>query len=409
MISNKSGRLGDLSEYRIKIAGEDVTNAVAMCNIWQDVFTPTWSAAIALSDTNNMIHTIPIAQGTEVEITMATKQNSPLDGNKVFKFVVFKITDRQLEKSMHQSYTLNLVHKDLIKNQQKRVQKHFSSTASGIVSQVISKEIGGSVEADSSDASINAMVCNWSPFVTANWCAMHAVSSGAADYVFFMSDDQRYKFKSLEKMYKDELEFKLTQRLADVKDDGAKTPQDRFTSYTQFRFEHGDAIANLAGGLYGSEVNSYDFVKKIWEKKSFKYGEDVGDDASKKSFKDDVFSDSKLTSTAWAPKHKKMFEGGSNIYDKVEKWSGSRKSSLMKLEQDRLFLQLPGGIKTWEWLGKSIEVELPSHEDMSGEDHDKYYKGKYLIIAVSHQVVGHIYNVTLELIKKRVERDMNGQ
>lgn len=147
-------------------------------------------------------------------------------------------------------------------------------------------------------------------------------------------------------------------------------------------------------------------MKKIWEKKEFKFGDDCGADASKKSFDDGVFGDSKLTNIAYVPKHEGMFEGGENIYDRSDDWSGSRKSSFMKYDQDRMFVQIPGGIKSWEWLGKGIEVELPSHEDMSGEKLDKYYQGKYLVVAVSHQISGEQYNVTLELVKKRVEKEM---
>lgn len=405
MITDKPARLTDLSQFKIIINGNDVTGAIAECHIWQDIFTPTWSAAITLSDTNNMIHTIPIGQGTPVQISLATKNNMDTDGEKTFNFIVYKITDRQLEKSKHQSYTIQLVHQHIIKNSQERVKKYYKQNISQVVSEVISEKIGGSVDADSSENEINLIIPNWSPFVVAHWCARAAVVNGAADCVFFMYDEGQYKFKSLENMYNDDCGVTLIQQIADIRDESANIPDDACYAYSQFAFEHGDALANMVAGMYGNEVHSYDFVKKVWDEQKFNYGED-GVDGSQKSFLGSVFSDMTKSNINFVPKHDKLYEDGEHVYDNSDKWSGSRRSNVMKLNQDRLFVQIPGGAIAWQWLGRSINVKLPSHEDMTEEKEDKYYSGKYLVVAVAHQIKVEEYHVTLELIKKRTEQSM---
>lgn len=401
MKTRKSGRLGDIAEFKVMANDLDITNAVSTCNVWQDIFTSTWSASVVLSDTNNMIHTVPLKQGTKFEITIETKNDSKTDGKKTFKFVLFKITDRQLEKSQHQSYVCNLVHRDLFKNQQSRVQKYFSSPPGSIVSSAVSTSLGGSVDAESGGGSKSVMICNWSPFVVANWCAMWAKGDGA-DFCFFMSDEGKYKFKSMETMYKDDVGVKLIQRVGDIREQDASIPTDRFLTFSQFRFEHADAINNITGGYYGSELNSYNFIDKKWKKTPYTFG---GADAGKAAFDGALFSNSKLTSISYVPEHPGMSDGA-NIYEDADGWSGSRKSSFMKLDGDKLYVQIPGGVKCWEWLGRGVEVELPSHEDMSDEELDKYYKGTYLVIAIAHQIEGELYQVTLELVKKRLSKGM---
>ena len=407
MRTSKSGQIGDISRFKVTADGQDITAAVAGCHIWQDIFTPSWSCTIMMSDTNNVIHTIPLKQGTEIVITLETQVPSPTDGNKDFKFMLHKITDRVLVKSMHQTYAIHGVSKALLKNQGKRVSKYYKDKPESIAQQLVQKELGGQVETGSSEDQIEVIIPNWSPFVAANWLCKMATSQGAADFVFFMKDDDKYKMDSVEKMYGDSCGVKLVQSIAGERTKDGNIEDKALLSISQYHIEHYDGLSNLVGGYYASQLVWYDLVKKKWDKKDFKFGEDIGADGAKKAFTGSEFTDSKLANMSWVPKHDNIFKkGDDNIYKKAEKWSGTRKSSVMKLDQDRLFVQLPGGVKFWEYLGKSIEVDLASHEDMSGEKFDKYYRGTYLIVAINHTVQGDTYFVNLQLVKKRLEKGM---
>lgn len=403
----QAGRLADIAKFRVTADGRDITAAVIASHVWQDIFTPSWSCSIVMSDTANIIQMIPLRQGTKLTITLETRMPGPTDGEKTFKFTLFKITDRVLVKSRHQTYVIHGISESFLKNQGKRVSKYLKGKPENLVSQMIQKELGGSVQTGSSDDTIETIIPNWSPFVAAQWMCKVATSNKAADFVFFMTDEGRYRMESVEKLYGEDCGLKLIQRIGDIRESNGNILSENTLAITQYHIEHFDGLVNLVGGYYASQKVTYDFVKKTWETKDFKFGEDISADRSKKSFTGEVFEDSKLANIGFMPTHKDMFKkDDDNVYNSSDKWVGTRKSSMMKLDQDRLYVQLPGGVKFWEHLGKGIEVDLESHEDMSGERYDKYFKGTYLIVAINHTVQGDAYYVNLELVKKRMARRM---
>lgn len=399
MLTNKPGRLGDLKKFQVLADGVDITNAVIQTHIWQDIYTPSWSAQLGLQDTNNMIHTVPLKQGTEIIIKIETELPSPdTDGSKEYKLRLYKITDRVLRKSMHQAYVLHLVSNEFMKNQTKRVQKHFDKKPDEIVQEVVSEHIGGSVETVGATNKVNVIVPNMSPFVCAQWMSKIALNAGNADYVFFMKDEGKFVFAPVRMLFESKkysTGLKFVQRIADMREADAAIPEDRILAVKGFSIEHWDGMANLVGGFFGSQTCWYDFMEKKWDKKDHTHESMTG------KFSDDP---SKVN-ISFVPKHDKLFDGP-NIFETAKEWGGSRKHSTMLLDQDRVFVQLPGGAKYWEFVGKNCELDLSSQEDMSGEEFDKYYRGKYLIASVHHVIDDMVYSVNLELVKIKLEKAM---
>lgn len=407
MITNNPARLGDLKAFKVLADGVDISSAVTMTNIWQDIYTPSWSAQLTIQDTSNIIHTIPLRQGSKVSIQLETNfKYKLLDDKKSFNFVLYKISDRVMRKSKHQAYILHLVSEDLLINQSIRVQKYFNKTPDVIAQSIISQYMGGSVTTDGAANKVDVIIPNWSPFVAAEWLSKISVSGNAADFVFFMEDDKRYAFRSVDKMYSSNSSgLKFIHRIGDMREANGNIPEDRFLAIKGYSIEHYDGLQNLVGGYYGSNTVWYDFTKKAWGEKAFRFGDDIGDD-DKSAFTGSYFTDCKKSNISYVPKHEKLFGDNPNIYSNVEKWSGSRKSSVMKLNQDRLFIQVTGGTRYWRYLGKSCEVDLSSQEDISGEIFDRYFRGRYLITAIQHIIDDNVYTVNLELIKKRLNTRM---
>ena len=71
-------------------------------------------------------------------------------------------------------------------------------------------------------------------------------------------------------------------------------------------------------------------------------------------------------------------------------------------------MQLPGGIDAWKYLGKRIDVELPSEQDWCDElFYDPQLSGQYLVTAVVHDVGKGTHSTKAELVKKRHEIPMD--
>lgn len=408
MRTNNSGRLGDVKSFQVMAGSVDITNAVTTANIWQDIYTPSWSAQLGVQDTVGLIKEIPLTQGCDITIKVETDLgNDLLDGIKTYEFVLYKISDHVLRKSKHQAYVLHLVSREFLKNQGVRVSKHYSKTADQIVQSVISDYLGGSVTTTGATHKVDVIIPNWSPFVSASWLCKSAINGSAADYVFFMKDSGSFQFTPVEQMYSSNSSgLTFIQRIADIRDNSGNIDLEKIIAIKGYSVEHYDGMSNLVGGYFGSTTAHYDFVQKRWGKKEFAFGDDNGADGGKKGFKGEFFEAAKDANISFVPHYEKLFGDNKSIYDSSDDWSGSRKSSVMKLEQNKLFVQLPGGASYWKFLGMSCNVDLHSQEDLSGEEYDKYFKGQYLITAIHHYFDSDVYTVNLELVKKRLEKAM---
>ena len=404
-----SQKFTDLKDFSITVDGSDITTGVTECHIWQDINTPSWSCSIACNDTSNMIQAIPIKQGSKVTVMLKSDTVDSLACQKQFQFIIYKIDGRDVIKSKNQGYTLHAITETFLKNQSTRVQKYYSNTPDKIVSSIISDRLGGSVITTSASEKISVIVPNLTPFVAANWLGKFAVYSNQADYLFFMSDLNQYKFKSFEDMYSsDSSGLTLKQGVANIRNEAAALDKNDAFNMLHYQIDHYDALSNLAGGFYGSTTVTYDIYNQKWETKPFKFGDDNSQDKTNSATAGASFlSDADKAFQAFVPVHDKMVDcDHPNKKAQVDKYAGSRRSAMLKLEQDRLFVQLAGQTKYWEILGKSIEVDMQTHEDFSGEKLDKYYSGKYLVAAIEHVIAGKEYYVNLELIKKRLKRPM---
>jgi hypothetical protein len=404
MISEKNAMPGDLAKFEVKVDDTDITESVMSVTVFQDIFSPTWTASIDLNDTNNVMMNVPIRPGSKVTVSVKTDLKSETDGEKTFKFVVFGIGDKQFENSLQQFYTISCVSQDFIRNQGIRVlQSYRNLQPDQICGSIIEEYLNGTIDTDSASNQVSVIISNLSPFTAAHLLCKIAIFNGAADMMFFMRDDKKYAMKSIESMYNESPVFRFKMRPSNIRDNSGSLEEDYNLCITNYHFEHYDVMSNISSGLYANKLVQFNFIDKTWNEKKFKFGDDVAADAQKKPWKDDELFEQENANISFLPKHPGLSGNGETMLDSAADWSGSRRSSLMKLEQDKLIVQLPGGVKGWEALGHTIEIDLPSQQDFKNEIYDKQFKGRYLVVAISHYFGKHSYFINYELIKKRHE------
>jgi hypothetical protein len=402
----KSGNFGDVKNLTATIDGKNINQFVVHAAIYQDIFTPCWSAVITIQDNANILMNIPIRPGSALSLTVETQTESQLDGDKSYDFIIYKIGDKRLKGQMNQRYDLFCASKGFLTNQTVRIQKTYSNQKpEDAVSNICSEFLGGSLsQSDSSDVNYHVIVPNWTPYIAGWWFAKLALKENRSDYVFFMKDFDQYWFRSLEVLYTNEdtgITFK--QRPSHVRDDSGNFKDDYSIMINKFMTFHYDGMGNLGAGYYRTKLLSYDVISKKWENKTFSFGDDLSADKEKKPW--DVFDQAENANVSFLPKHPGL-HSNPTIDDQVTNWHVSRKSRLMKLEQDKLQIQIPGGAKVWEFLGKKCAVELPSHQDQTDEVYDKYFKGDYLVSHVMHSITQNYYVANMELLKSRLEERM---
>ena len=78
----------------------------------------------------------------------------------------------------------------------------------------------------------------------------------------------------------------------------------------------------------------------------------------------------------------------------------------MKLETNRVLIDIPGHACLYKALGRMCKLRLPSQQTLTEEREDKYLKGAYLITAIRHTISNNTYHMTMECVKKRLNKPL---
>lgn len=396
--------------YTIKIDDVDVSNLVSNFDVFQDIFSPTWSANLTILDNDNIQINKNINVGSKVVITIETDGGKPCNGvmGKSFNFILHSISDKLLIKKETYGYQFKLVNEIQITDFKKRVSKSFKNKkAEQIVQNVIESELKGSVETDATEGTFDVIIPNLSPISTINFVSKFAKKQNKeADFMFFQSNENQYKYKSLDSMFNDGMggDFKLIHHEANYKEKPSEENEDAFQKIQKYAFvSQLDGLKNIASGFFGSKTIAHDIINKKIVENEYRYGQFSPADKSGKPYKGSTFNDAGNSSISYMTLHEGMTTSKS-FHNEHESWEGSRRSSVLKLDTNRLIVEIPGGVCWWETLGKMIQVELPAQDN--DINLDKYYTGQYVIMAIKHSILGNSYTITMELGKKRLNQSI---
>lgn len=405
MIVEKGANFGDLKVFTVKVNDKDVSQAVVSAHVFQDILSPTTTAIINMNDTNNLLMNIPIRAGSKITIQIETDLDSAGDGEKTWEFVIYRVGDKELLNSKQQAYSIFAADKAFLLNQTRRIYRSYrNQKTTDIAANVISEYLGGETLVHPSDNSLDLLVPGWTPFYTLSWLLKTSLRNGSADYVIFQDWDGKFCFKSYEELYSSSAEksgITFDMVPTNLREQG-ETKKDLTTSINSYTFEHFDAISNLSTGFYKNKVVSYDLISKLWETKTFTFGDDNADDKSAQQLDDDLFLGAEDSNISFVPKHPGMTSSGTYL-DNADVWQTSRKSAVQKFEQEKLIISFPGSAKACQWFARNCQVDLPSQDFESDEEYDKQRRGTYLIATMAHMINKDIYTINAELVKKRLE------
>lgn len=404
--AQSSSNFGDLKKFIVAINDKDVTAAVISAHVFQEIFSPTTTAIINFLDTSNLLMTLPIRSGTKVKVEIETDMNCAGDGEQTWEFVIYKIADKVAGSQGTLEYSVFAADEAFLLNQTKRIYKSFpGKKTSEIAQNVVQEAFGKKLEVDDSDNIMQMIVPGWTPFHTMSWLLQTSTKDGAADYAFYQKHTGDFAFKSFENLYSNpdeysEITFQV--RPANLRDEKGDSMFDYSTTIGVYWFDHFDGLSNLASGYYTSKTASYDFMTKKWETKTFKFGDDNAEDKKYLKVDSEYMMDTEDSNISFMAKHDGMFKNAA-YSDTADAWIASRKSSLMKFEQEKLIIQFPGTAGAAKWFAKSCDVDLPAQDSMSDEEFDTQRRGRYVITHMAHMINKDTYKINAELVKKRLE------
>ncbi len=412
-VLRKHVKPNDYKSYKVTIDGLDLSNLVTGFDVYQDIFSPTWSANILIVDSNNVQITKDVNIGVPVVIEIETDAQKPCDGvmKKTYNFILHSISDKSLIKKDTYGYIMKLVSEPQINDFKKRVSKSYvSKKAEQIVSDVVTEKLGGTLEEmDSSEGVYDVIIPNLSPISAISFVTKYAKQSNKeADWVFFQSDTNKYKFKSLETMFNDGIggSYKLIHKEIGYRENENKEDPDTFQKIQKYSFvSQLDGIRNLATGFFGSKTIAHDIINKKIVENDYSYSQYNPADLQNKPFKGSAFNNTEKSSISYMTLHQGMTSASKSFHEQHSTWEGSRRSNIQKLDTNRLIVEVAGGACWWKTIGRMIKVELPTQEGSNPTD--KYYTGQYVVLAIKHAILGNNYTITMELGKKRLNQQLS--
>ena len=399
-MQNKQSSFGDIHSLVVTINGKPATDSVQTLVIFQDLLTPVWSVQLEILDTVNSAS--KIRPGDKVSVSIETKQGFDTDGRYKFDCFIHEIADRTQQSQNTVSLMLKCSTVGMLENQQHRVKKVFRSKrqdeiVKSIVADCLNGTVGdhqpapaqhtphtpytqnnGSRQPSKADDTVTWLAPNILPLDAIAHMMRTARCESKADFVFYTKDasTSTFGFDSLSLMFDRKPVAKFVQRPTGISDRG-DYQYNKNLEFSFFVFDHFDEIGNASNGFNGNTVATFDLISKQWE-------------ATPKG---------KHADSVWhvLPNHKNAVSG-SGLLDKGKDWWQSRRQELFKAEKNKLKIQTFGHAKSFGWLGETCEIDIPSNDSMDyPEKLDERYKGKYMIVAITHYITPETYFNNIEL------------
>lgn len=397
--------LGLYSVYRVTIGGQDVTQFVASTQIFEDVQNPVWSAQLNMLDSVDLLMKLPITAMTPVEITIGTHTNCETDDEQTFEFYVYRIGDKEQQNQKTQVYTVFCATYAFLQDQVIRLSQTWKNQSpTDMIKTVVADNFSKySLHIHACDNSETIKASNWTPFIAIGFMLKTAHLGSVADYLFFQSDHTEFTCNSIEDMLKDnDTGITLNQRPGGLSADQYGIIYEYCIQ--KFEWQHADAMGQLQAGVVKSKMVAMDFLTKTWTEKTYSYGDDNSADNNKAElFKDPIFNKAEDSHITFVAKHTGMNGDNDSVMNSADQWLQSRQASIYKIDQEKLIVQIPGSVGTFRWIGKTINVELPSQNDSESMTLDPR-SGAFLVTAVVHICDRDQYVVNLELVKRRLDQ-----
>ena len=264
----------DPSKYEeILIESNDQSNSVDIrlgvqsFDYYEDIFSPTITAKVIVTETGNSVNGkgtyqgLPLRGGerVSVKITANSPNNKDLDFSEKSKYLYVSSISNVLNTNQSETFTLNLCSREAITNETARIPIKFptSSPISASAEKIIKTylQTGKNVEVDQTMNKYGFIGNLRKPFTVLTWLASKGVpeseGKSTAGYVFYETQSG-YKFKSLDKLIS--ADSKATYIANDIVNDN-KGVQD-FTIVSFVIDKNQNLVEKLRLGAYSS-MRSY--------------------------------------------------------------------------------------------------------------------------------------------------------
>lgn len=399
----------DLRQMRlISVTGEelDLRYVFVEMNLYEDIWSPTLSGDLTISDAQNLLMNFPIFGFEDLILEFGTP-GKPIIKKK---FRIYSGTHRELGKDRNLVYVMNFCTPEALNNYKVRVSKSYKGKLiSEMVDDLHNNWLGGGdIEIEPSKYTYHYVIPNTHPIQAINWLSTRANPSNykGANYLYWQTV-AKFRFipieKCLEQKEKEEIFWQPANIRTDDEDHHKRRINEDLQSIQGYNINPVFNVReNQEQGMYGNELILHNQLTKTWQSLTFDYY---------KTFQEykHLYPTNPLYSKKRQDLHHKnnrlkyYTEGHDPTYPfRAEEWLRIRVSQLRQLHNIIVTTSLPGNSNLIT--GDVVKYEMPSPEPPINNEQviDKYFRGRFLIVGIRHKLDQKSYSTVLELVKDSV-------
>ena len=418
-----SGYAVDLQDYLVEV------------NIFEDIFQNFLYGNMMLSDSRNLISSLPIIGEEYLVIRFETPT---LDSFIEKTFKIYSVTDKKTVRDNNtQIYTLHFCSHEAIVDTLTPLYKPFEGVISDVVQNIYKEFLeiprtyifnndGQATESDETtplyiinetDNRVKFISPGWSPSKCINWLATKSIpSEGKACDFLFWETTKAFYFSNIEKLISDTEDSDIIKGTYFYFPPNVLKPSDSVTKlFIAEEFDvvkTSDNLVNYVNGYLASRIITLDVLNKKYDVTDYDYVDEFskfkhmsGTNASP-LFASDTLRNA-ATHIKFYPVNTKLFtKFPDNVSEKVSQIYGNRLSKLNELNNFTINILVPG--RTDLEAGSLIRFIYPDtepKESATDNPQDKHYSGVYLITAIRHKINLKKHMMIIEMVKDSLENN----
>lgn len=422
-------RIGDVNFLKCTLTTHDGSKTVDLLPLiesfifTEDLFTSTMSGTAMLRDTVDLHNFFPI-RGEE---TIKAFFSIPGMKDQVIdvEFRVYAMTRPVIALGDNiKTYVLSFISEEQITDSFKKVRRAFKEAPGKIIEDILKVDLATKKDVfiEESGAALRAVIPNWEPFKAISFLSRKTVSKEKEDPSIFLfyEDLKGFHFdtvhniilRGLDNFEKNPDLLKLRYRVTIFSEEHTENPFQRVIELAT----GGDVntLAQTKLGVFKNIALNFDMInKKIDDTLNYDYKKDfdiiktglgqfkVASDSFISEVQDDFGIEMLFASDIG-------FDIESEANDVMAAVARYRAAFLNLLSEFQIQVVTSGN--NFIALGDVIELEIPKTTglQLSKFVEDEFLRGKYLVIAIKHEIVGTIaYHTTYNLVRADSVIDIN--
>ena len=393
----------------------DLSSIVVEINLFEDIFSTSFTGNIIIVDTLNIIEKLPILGQEYIELKCSTPQTNPKKESVIEKrFVLHSIVARETISSGAQSYSLDIATEDSLMNLNTRVSRSYTNSIDNIVIDVLKNQLGSAQPLRVGETlGIRKVVApNVHPYTFVNMLKKEAISPDGLNlppHFLFFENKNGLNFVSLEKLFFNPISARL--HSGDKESDESigqsafhhldtKIAQANKRILSHSFGANNDLAVNIVGGMLGSNLITHDIYNKNYGTYNYDYFRDFVKHervepipkpiynpqiVSDRDFGSFTNSNIKLHPTCGLVNDKQHYGDGDLRASRPQDWILERQAKICELNNGGIINISMNG-NTLMTVGDIVHINIP----ITGEDHDgdeiESTSGNYLVSKLRHSI-----------------------